>query len=194
MSKAQFVAEITAYCAAREKGHRYHYRQTDLLAGSCSPMMLYGVPVGRMFFQGAPRLLASGVSVIPCHGTRSDRVAVEAYPALVARRWIGKRGYKTDNKRKQTPEKAAARQEVMDGLRSECRKQYGFALDLTGDQAAACVSDASGDRLDAVLCAVQAAWAFTERPEYGVPPDCDPLEGWIVDPPIDPDSEHEMNL
>jgi predicted RNase H-like nuclease len=183
MSKAQFVGVITDYCATRPSGDKHHLRCTDILTESRSPMMLYGVPVGRMFFQGAPRLLASGVSVIPCHRTRSDRMAVEAYPALVARRWIGKRGYKTDNPHKQTPDKATARQEVVDGLRSECRDPYSFALDLTGDQADACVGDASGDTLDAVLCAVQAAWA-SNQPEYGVPPGCDLREGWIVDPSI----------
>jgi hypothetical protein len=41
------------------------------------------------------------------------------------------------------------------------------------------VADASGDRLDAVLCLVQAARA-AQRPRYGVPPDVDPVEGWIV--------------
>ena len=147
--------------------------------------MLYGVPVGRMFYQGAPRLLASGASVIPCHPTGSDRVAVEAYPALVARRWIEKRGYKTDTKRKRTLEQAAARRAIVDGLCSECGDQYGFALDLTRDQAADCISDPSGDTLDAVLCAVQAAWAFNHQPKYGVPPECDPLEGWIVDPALE---------
>jgi hypothetical protein len=183
MSKAQFVTAITDYCADHAPGDKHHRRRTDILAGSRSPMMLYGVPVGRMFFQGAPRLLASGASVIPCHPTGSDRMAVEAYPALVARRWTGKRGYKTDNKHKQTPDKATARRDVVDGLCSECGDQYGFALDLTRNQADACISDASGDTLDAVLCAVQAAWA-SKQPEYGVPPDCDPPEGWIVDPSI----------
>ena len=36
-----------------------------------------------------------------------------------------------------------------------------------------------GDRLDAVLCLVQAAWASTQ-PRFGLPADVDPLEGWIV--------------
>jgi hypothetical protein len=35
------------------------------------------------------------------------------------------------------------------------------------------------------LCAVQAAWAYREREEgYGVPQECDPNEGWIVDPAL----------
>jgi hypothetical protein len=45
------------------------------------------------------------------------------------------------------------------------------------------VADPSGDKLDSVLCAVQAAWAYTRRANgYGIPANCDPLEGWIVDP------------
>ena len=46
-----------------------------------------------------------------------------------------------------------------------------------------CTDDATGDSLDSVLCAVQAAWAFTKRAEnYGIPTNADPLEGWICDP------------
>ena len=36
-----------------------------------------------------------------------------------------------------------------------------------------------GDRLDAVLCLVQAAWAAAQ-PNHGLPLDVDPIEGWIV--------------
>jgi hypothetical protein len=46
-------------------------------------------------------------------------------------------------------------------------------------------SDPSADALDSLLCAVQAAWAYREREEgYGVPQECDPNEGWIVDPAL----------
>ena len=45
---------------------------------------------------------------------------------------------------------------------------------------------AKNDRLDAVLCLVQAAWAST-RPQHGLPSNIDPLEGWIVSaPPASP--------
>ena len=43
----------------------------------------------------------------------------------------------------------------------------------------ALVADASGDRLDAVLCLVQAGWA-AGQPRDGMPADVDPGEGWIV--------------
>jgi len=50
----------------------------------------------------------------------------------------------------------------------------------------ACLDDATGDRLDALLCLVQAAWAWQRRDQaYGLPARVDPLEGWIVSVPAD---------
>ena len=43
----------------------------------------------------------------------------------------------------------------------------------------------SGDQLDALLCAVQAAWAYSQADDnFGIPVYCDSLEGWIVDPSL----------
>jgi len=43
------------------------------------------------------------------------------------------------------------------------------------------VNDATGDRLDAVLAALQAAWCLRRRVRnYGLPHAIDPLEGWIA--------------
>lgn len=39
--------------------------------------------------------------------------------------------------------------------------------------------DSHADWLDAVLCAVAAAWAV-QRPCYGLPTEIDPVEGWIA--------------
>jgi hypothetical protein len=48
----------------------------------------------------------------------------------------------------------------------------------------AVVADASGDKLDAVLCMVQAAIAQQCHEQgdlrYGLPTDMDTLEGWIT--------------
>lgn len=82
MGKEAFEAAVRADMAARPKGSKWRYRLADRRSGSSSAMMLFRVPVGKMFFQGAPRLLASGVSVVPCHVNQDDRVAVEAYPAV----------------------------------------------------------------------------------------------------------------
>lgn len=181
MSRDEFLAALKAYRDARPPGDKHPLRPTDALAGARSPLMVYRVPVGRMFWAGAPRLLAAGLSVIPCHPTGEARIALETYPALVARRWIGARPYKSDSAARQTMDQHHARCDLLAGLRADCDNHYGFALDLPGDLAEVLISDPSGDRLDALLCAVQAAWA-SRQPGYGVPSSADPREGWIVDP------------
>lgn len=181
VTRQEFEAVLTDYRRPRAKGDKQHLRRVDELAHSRSPMMLYGVPVGKMFFEGAPRLLKSSVHVVPCRMNGDFRIVVEAYPALVARKWIGTRGYKSDTKRKQTAAHQDARRDIVAGLRAECPHYYGFELVLDDTLAANFIADPTGDKLDAVLCAVQAAWANTQS-EFGVPTDCNPVEGWIVDP------------
>ena len=61
--------------------------------------------------------------------------------------------------------------------------RLALRLKLTHAMRDALVDDASGDRLDAVLCLVQAAWA-AEQPGHGLPAAVDPLEGWITSAPM----------
>jgi hypothetical protein len=184
MDKKQFEETLTRYRKSRPVGDKQHLRATDLLAGARSPMMMHRVPVGKMFFEGATRLLKSNVSILPCRPAHDDRIVVEGYPALVARRLIGKRSYKSDERGKQTTDRELARREIVSGLSSnEMLDYYGLRVELTGEMAGMLISDAMGDTLDAVLCALQAGWAFLLRDkEYGIPQGCDGVEGWIVDP------------
>ncbi len=184
MGKTHFEEMLRLYRESRSTGDKLHLRATDRLANARSPMMLHRVPVGKMFFQGAPRLLASGVSVMPCHPTADSRIAVEGYPALVARKLIGNASYKSDEQSKQTLDKFAARQQIVSGLRSDALKAaYGFSLELDDRLAEMFVRDPMADSLDALLCAISAAWAYTQRENnYGIPRGCDKDEGWIVDP------------
>ena len=184
MSRSEFVKTLDDYRRERPAGDKQHLRQTDRLAGACSPMMLYGVPVGKMFFEGAPRLLRSGASLLPCQPRPDPRLVIETYPTLVARRWLGRHSYKNDARQKQTPQHQLARQNLLQGLFSNARQYFGFDLQPGNwfDWQNLHL-DASGDQLDALLCAVQAGWAYTQSAEnYGIPVNCDPLEGWIVDP------------
>lgn len=64
-------------------------------------MMLYGTPVAKMFQQGAPRLLKAGLNILPGHPNDNSRVALEVYPGLAARRFLGRTPYKNDDPRKQ---------------------------------------------------------------------------------------------
>jgi hypothetical protein len=59
------------------------------------------------------------------------------------------------------------------------RGRLGLHLMIDAPQRDSLAADASGDRLDAVLCMLQAAWAC-RRPHHGLPDVIDPLEGWIV--------------
>lgn len=184
MSRSEFIHVLEEYYQNREKGDKHHLRLTDKLARSRSPMMLYRVPVGRMFFEGAPRLLEAGVNIPPCHVLDDSRVVLEAYPALVARRWIGDRSYKTDTVRERTAAQQLAREGMVSRLQSgDAKPHFGFDVHIRDQEADLMIRDGSGDRLDALLCAVQASWAYTQRHRnFGIPEDCDPLEGWIVDP------------
>lgn len=183
MSKAEFEDTLHAYRAARLPGDKLHLRATDKLAGAISPMMLHRVPVGKMFLQGATRLYTLGISILPCRPTFDTRIAVEGYPALVVRKFVGRRSYKNDVRGQQTIEKEMARREIVEGLRSkQLREWYGLSVEMSDTLGEILIEDAMGDMLDAVLCAVQAGWAYMEREKgYGIPAKCDRDEGWIVD-------------
>jgi Protein of unknown function (DUF429) len=186
LSKEEFEDAIRADMVRRPAGSKYRYRLADRRSGSSSAMMLFRVPVGKMFYRGAPRLLASGVSVEPCRPRRDARVAVEAYPAVVARRFLGRASYKNDERRKQTTAQRAAREKLVAGLGSDAlREAYGFVVRMGDHWKEEFVRNPSADALDSLLCAVQAAWAYTMKDEnYGIPPECDPDEGWILDPEL----------
>ena len=182
LGREGFVAALEEYKRDRPAGDREHKRRSDTRAGSISPQKLYGVPVGKMFFEGAPRLLASTATIAGLRRADPDRIVVEAYPGVVARALVGKRPYKNDDRRKQTQPQHQARREILERLAGgAARARFGFDIDAPADLA----DDPTGDRLDSLLCALQAAWAWTRRDDaFGMPPDADPLEGWIADPSI----------
>ncbi|MGH8765783.1 MAG: DUF429 domain-containing protein, partial [Burkholderiales bacterium] len=77
--------------------------------------------------------------------------------------------YKNDAKAKQTPARRAAREKILSQLpiKTSIHKQL--------------IDDASGDSLDAVICAVQAAWGWQRRRRnFGLPARIHACEGWIV--------------
>lgn len=183
MGKAEFEDTLLSYRASRAPGDKLHLRSTDQLAGAISPMMLHRVPVGKMFFQGATRLFNSPISILPCRPTSDNRIAIEGYPALVARKLIGRRSYKNDVRGQQTIDKQMARREIVQGLCSErLREWYGLSVEMSDEMREMLIADAMGDMLDAVMCAAQAGWAYLARERgYGIPVECDKEEGWIVD-------------
>jgi hypothetical protein len=192
LSREQIRATFAAFCKARPVGGKFAHRATDLPAGSSPSMKWVNPPVAYMLHAGVPLLLAAGVHLPGLHAGdphdvdaqgQARRVALEAYPGLLAREVLARRSYKSDDKARQTPERLIARKDLITAL-EHGQTRLGLRLKLTHAQRDVLVDDASGDSLDAVLCLVQVAWAQSRHKRgaarYGLPDDMDPLEGWIV--------------
>ncbi|MGH8630175.1 MAG: DUF429 domain-containing protein [Burkholderiales bacterium] len=180
LSRAEFRDLLDEVRRARPSGSKYLHRATDLPAGSSSPMKLVNPPVALMFYEGAPRLSASGVTVFPCAEGDPARIALEAYPGMLARR-ITRRSYKAEAIAEQTRARSSARGEILRALLARARELLGFEVKLHHAIERAARLDGSGDVLDALLCACQAAWGYARRSRrYGLPARVDALEGWIV--------------
>lgn len=179
LGRTELRAAFDAYRATRPVGRKYPHRVTDLPAGSHSPIKLVNPPVALMFLEGAPRLARAGVTIPGLAVGDPQRVAVEAYPGLAARA-ITRASYKADEARKQTPERRRERAAIVARLKRD-GGPFGFALDGTRALLRSLVDDATGDRLDAVLAGMQAAWCLKRRGRnWGLPRAIDPLEGWIA--------------
>jgi hypothetical protein len=178
LSRAELRGILDGYRATRPVGRKYAHRATDGPAGSSSPMKLVNPPVALMFHEGAPRLAAAGLHVPGLAAGDRGRVALEAYPGLLARS-ITRASYKNDARGKQTPARRSARRRIVAALETGAARlglRLGFARPALRRRL---IDDASGDSLDAVLCALQAAWAV-RQPNYGMPARVLRGEGWIV--------------
>ena len=185
LNREALTTHCRAYCDARPAGAKLAHRVIDRFAGSSSSMKWVNPPVAYMLQEGAPRLLAAGVHIPGQHSGDENRIALEAYPGYLARS-ITRASYKNDQPAKQTRALANARRAMIASLASG---DYSLAIPMAAPKALlrTLQIDASGDTLDAVLCALQAAWSWQRRDQrFGLPHDMDPIEGWIatVPPPL----------
>ena len=170
-------AFIDSWGRSQPAGARLLHRRTDAASAvtSTSPMQTRYVPVGLMYYEGVGRLIESGVTLPGLHPAGDpQRIALEAYPRRLAHAIVARRSYKNSA----ADDRRAAREAIVAGLESGADR-FGFAVVCAPALRASLVGDASGDRLDAVLCLVQAAIA-SRRERYGLPIDVDPVEGWIA--------------
>ena len=169
------------YRDPRPTGDKEHRRASDHITGAVSPQKVYGVPVGMMFFEGARRILDSGATIAGLRSGDPERLIFEAYPGVLAR-GVTRDSYKNDDPRKQTAARASARRRISDYLLGAAvREDYGVTVDAPESLA----DDPTGDSLDALACAVQAAWAWRAWPQLQQQlTGTQRLEGWIADPRV----------
>ena len=105
-------------------------------------------------------------------------MALEAYPGLLARQLIGRTSYKSDDRARQTPARRAAREQLLAQL-LQAEQAKRPVLQVSPALHQRMLEDGSGDVLDAVLCALQAA-SVAHLPRYGMPAQTDAVEGWII--------------
>jgi hypothetical protein len=180
LTRQEIRATFAAFCDARPVGGKFAHRAFDRRAGSSPSMKWVNPPVAYMLHAALPLLLAADVDLPGLHRGDPARVALEAYPGLLARELIGRRSYKSDDQARQTPQRLIARKDLLHALELGATR-LALRLKLTNAQRDTLIQDASGDSLDAVLCLVQAAWAARHgAPRYGLPDAFDPLEGWIL--------------
>ena len=188
LGRAQIRTSFKAFCDARPVGAKFAHRATDRPAGSSPSMKWVNPPVAYMLHAGVPLLLDAGVHLPGLHpmadpsdATRpAGKIAVEAYPGLLAREVLGRRSYKSDDRAKQTQERQDHRAEMVQAL-ERGHTSLGLVLALDGTRRHQLLLDGSGDSLDAALCLLQAAWASVRgAPRFGMPVDMDRLEGWII--------------
>lgn len=184
VQRERFGQLVTEFRASRPPGEPKHpRRETDVIARAQSPVNVIRPPVGLMWHAAAPLLLDAPVDLVPCRRlARGERYAVETYPALVAERLLGHRRYKGTG-RGGAFERRSARERLVSALAEETVAAYGIRLRVPDALRTELVADHDGDRVDAVACALQAAWSWQRRDVgFGVPPEADADEGWIVDP------------
>lgn len=177
LTRAELTRTFDAHREKRAPGNRYAHRAADLAAKSSSSMKCVNPPVAWMMHEGTTRLFGANVTVPGVFEGDSNRVALEAYPAFVARMAVGRTSYKNDDPKKQTSERRAARERIVRFVTRQ--NEHDVVVELARPLRKRATDDASGDTLDAILCAFQAAVAST-LPRWGLPESFDALEGWIV--------------
>ena len=184
-SRADIRAQFKAYCDARPVGQKFAHRATDLIAKSSPSMKWVNPPVAYMMHAGVPLLLELNAQIVGLHQTSHAPpfFALEAYPGMLARHWVGNKSYKSDDIQKQDQARYLMRQKIVQGLVNGYQA-LGIQLQASHQHLSVLQNDASADSLDACLCAISAAWALKQYQSgdllWGLSKNMNRLEGEII--------------
>jgi len=179
MGRQKFEERLNRDRISRPTGNKYRTRKGDRLAGSSPAVRLHQVPVGKMFFEGAPRLARAGVHIPGVRAGDQNRIALEAYPGYMTLKMLKIASYKSDSRSKQTEQQLENRRKIVGSLRE--RNPLDIRLQASRRFLRSLIEEPTADRLDSVICAMQAAWGWSNRERnFGLPASMDPLEGWIA--------------
>ena len=179
LGKAGFEAVLDEYRRTQPKGEKEHLRRTDVFAGAKSP---------QKFHPGRQNVLPR-CSEAP-QGRRHGSATARRRPCTcrgrgVPGRPLAYRDARFIQERDQAEADAApacGAAKILEALTSGAlANRYGMTV-MADDPDL--VDDPTGDTLDALLCAVQAAWAWRNRCQLfrGPGAGIDSREGWIADP------------
>ena len=187
--KQKFEMEVHEFQKKRPRGKKEPRRITDSFTGAKSPLKRINPPLTKMFYEGAPRLLNSNTSIIPCRPLNSNRIVLETWPAQLAKLFSGK--YKNEGREGHSPNLKKARIRIIEGISScEMAENLGFPVKIEKGLISLLINDGKGDSLDSILCSVQAGWAWRQSNlSYGIPKENNKiiaLEGWITGYGSDP--------
>jgi len=196
-SKKEIEQQVQEFKNKQPKGLKDLPRITDSIHQAQSPLKTVNPPLIKMFYEGAKRLANAGVSVIPFHHPKDNRIAFETYPALLSRLFTGT--YKSDSTSSNIEQLKESRQKILDGVLSDyLLKNLGFSLKIEEEIKKQIIEDNTGDSLDSVLCCIQAYWSFLQGwPNFGINSKnhfAVKSEGWIVSPHLPPpDIAHDQS-
>ncbi len=183
MERREFRECVRQFKQHRPSGQKDLKRRIDLCAGAVSPLNVTRPPVGLMFYELAKRLASRPISVMPLRmQPHHARRVLEAYPALLARRWLGRESYKDGRAEQRNPRRKLRAQLLRTLMSPEAAEYYGFEISLEQNCIAAMIDDDKGDLLDALACAIQGAWAWQHFGGTLTPIEPRAHEGWIADP------------
>ena len=142
LSREQIRVTFAEFCDSRPLGAKFAHRATDRYSGSSPSMKWVNPPVAYMLHAGVPLLVAAGVRLVGLYAGdpldidaqgQARRIALEAYPGLLAREVLGTRSYKSDDKARQTPERLIARKDLITAL-EHGQTRLNLRLKLTHSQ------------------------------------------------------------